>query len=92
VHDRSLSRVRTTGKSAEGRGHAWVCQNGAKRRWWLREHYTANEFDKSVSQYDVDPLTGVLSPKTPATVAAGRKPSRVAVTPDGKHAYVTNQR
>jgi DNA-binding beta-propeller fold protein YncE len=52
--------------------------------------YATNEVDRTVSQYDVNPLTGALAPKTPATVAAGERPFRVAVTPDGKHAYVTN--
>ena len=53
--------------------------------------YVTNQENDSVSQYDVNPLTGALSPKTPATVAAGREPHRVAVTPDGRHAYVTNK-
>jgi DNA-binding beta-propeller fold protein YncE len=44
----------------------------------------------TVSQYNVDPLTGALSPKVPATVATGLRPQGIAVTPDGKNAYVTN--
>jgi DNA-binding beta-propeller fold protein YncE len=44
----------------------------------------------NVSQYSIDPLTGALSPKTPPTVPAGLEPVQVAVTPDGKSAYVTN--
>jgi DNA-binding beta-propeller fold protein YncE len=44
----------------------------------------------TVSQYDVDPVTGELSPKSPATVGTGSSPSRVAVTSDGTSAYVTN--
>jgi DNA-binding beta-propeller fold protein YncE len=44
----------------------------------------------SVSQYNIDPVTGRLSPKTPATIAAGREPTAVAVNPDGKSVYVTN--
>ncbi len=50
---------------------------------------TGDEAD-SVSQYDINPLTGALSPKTPATVAAGGNPEGIAVTPDGRSAYVTN--
>ena len=42
----------------------------------------------TVSQYDIDPVSGGLSPKTPATVAGGDG-GRVAVTPDGRSAYVT---
>jgi DNA-binding beta-propeller fold protein YncE len=51
--------------------------------------YVTNFTDSTVSQYDVDPLSGALSPKTPATVAPDTAPRAVAVTPDGKSAYVT---
>ena len=44
----------------------------------------------AVAQFDIAPVTGALSPKTPATVAAGSAPDSVAVTPDGRSAYVTN--
>jgi DNA-binding beta-propeller fold protein YncE len=44
---------------------------------------------ESISQYDVGP-GGALSAKTPATVAAGKRPDRIAVSPDGKSVYVTN--
>jgi DNA-binding beta-propeller fold protein YncE len=44
----------------------------------------------TISQYNVDPVTGALSPKTPATVATGTGPLRIAVTPDGRSVYVTN--
>jgi DNA-binding beta-propeller fold protein YncE len=44
----------------------------------------------TVSQYDINPLTGALSAKTPATVATGVSPFGVAVNPDGKSVYVTN--
>jgi DNA-binding beta-propeller fold protein YncE len=43
----------------------------------------------SVSQYDVGP-GGKLSPKSPATVAAGIHPVAVAVSPDGRSVYVIN--
>jgi 6-phosphogluconolactonase len=49
-----------------------------------------NGSGNTLSQYNVDPLTGTLSPKTPATVATGLGPYGVAVTPDDKSAYVTN--
>ena len=45
--------------------------------------------DDSVSQYDVG-AGGALSPKSPATVAAGGLPYGVAVSPDGESVYVTN--
>jgi 6-phosphogluconolactonase len=41
-----------------------------------------------VSQYSINPATGKLTPKSPATVAAGSGPSAMAVAPDGKNAYV----
>src|SRR5437588_9700604 len=41
--------------------------------------YVTNLASGSVSQYDIDALTGALSPKTPATVAAGTKPFGIAV-------------
>jgi DNA-binding beta-propeller fold protein YncE len=47
--------------------------------------YVANNGD-DVTQYNVDPVTGALSPKGPATVVAGPSPVDVAVTPDGKNA------
>jgi DNA-binding beta-propeller fold protein YncE len=44
----------------------------------------------TVSQFDVDPVTGELTPKTPASVAAGSRPSGIAVTADGTSAYVVD--
>jgi DNA-binding beta-propeller fold protein YncE len=44
----------------------------------------------SVSQYNIDPVTGSLSPKTPATVDSGGSAFAIAVTPDGGSVYVTN--
>jgi DNA-binding beta-propeller fold protein YncE len=55
-----------------------------------RSAYVADAVGVGVGQYDIDPVTGVLSPKSPASVSAGEGPSDVAVTPDGKSAYVTN--
>ena len=52
--------------------------------------YVADEFENTAFQYDIDPVSGRLSPKAPATVATGRFPEGVRVTPDSKGAYVTN--
>ena len=41
-------------------------------------------------QFDANPTTGALTPKTPEAVAAGTNPLGVAVSPDGKSAYVIN--
>ena len=52
--------------------------------------YVVNIAGNTVSQYNIDPVSGRLSPKTPPAVAAGAGPRGIAVTPDGKSAYVTN--
>jgi uncharacterized repeat protein (TIGR01451 family) len=43
-----------------------------------------------VSQYSISPATGKLTPKSPATVQTGGGPIWIAVTPDGKSAYVAD--
>jgi YVTN family beta-propeller protein len=44
----------------------------------------------TVSQYTINPTTGTLSPKTPATIGTeGSAPDGIAVSPDGRSAYVT---
>src|SRR5206468_2811857 len=45
--------------------------------------------DDTISQYDVG-AGGVLTPKSPPTVAAGLFPEGIAVSPDGKSVYVAN--
>ncbi len=45
-------------------------------------------FPDRVFQYDADPQSGALSPKTPASVVAGRYPLHIVVTPDGRGVYV----
>lgn len=47
---------------------------------------------EAVSQYDINPTSGTLSPKTPATVPArqGSTASGLAVSPDGRNLYVVN--
>ena len=47
---------------------------------------------ETVSQYDVDPSTGALTPKTPAFVAAGpgSTASDATLSPDGRSLYVVN--
>ncbi len=42
----------------------------------------------AISQYDAGPA-GLLSPLSPPTVATGRSPGRVAVSPDARSVYVT---
>jgi 6-phosphogluconolactonase (cycloisomerase 2 family) len=41
-----------------------------------------------ISQYTINPTTGRLTPKSPATVATGRGPESIAIAPNGKSAYV----
>jgi DNA-binding beta-propeller fold protein YncE len=45
----------------------------------------------TVSQYSINVATGALSPKAPSTVATGTSPTSIALTPDGKSAYVINE-
>ena len=54
-----------------------------------RSVYVTSQVDRTVSQYNVNQMTGALSPKTPATIAPGpTPPTGIAVTPDGRNAYV----
>jgi 6-phosphogluconolactonase (cycloisomerase 2 family) len=52
--------------------------------------YVADVDASEVSQYTINPITGRLAPKSPATVAAGRGSVEVALTPNGKSAYVVD--
>jgi DNA-binding beta-propeller fold protein YncE len=45
-----------------------------------------------VSQFDIDPRTGALSPKTPASISRGSVPTDITVTPDGRNAYTVDLR
>lgn len=45
--------------------------------------------DGTISQYDIA-ADGTLTPKDPATVAAGDGPLWIAISPNGAHAYVVN--
>ncbi len=44
-----------------------------------------------VSAYVIDPQSGALTPVAGSPFAAGVSPTGVAITPDGKFAYVTNK-
>lgn len=54
--------------------------------------YSGSTGANTVSQYDIDPATGELSPKGSPTVAAGSNPDAIAVRPDGKNVYAANGR
>jgi sugar lactone lactonase YvrE len=45
----------------------------------------------TISQYSIDPTTGTLRPKSPATVPAGHQVEAIAITPDGRSAYVPGE-
>src|SRR5438067_3892421 len=51
--------------------------------------YVTNQGGNNVSQYDVG-AGGALTPKSPATVAAGTNPQGVVVSPNGASVYVAN--
>jgi YVTN family beta-propeller protein len=55
-----------------------------------RSAYVTNDNSGTVSQYNIDPVTGALSSKVLATVAAGVAPLGIAVTPSGESVYVTD--
>ncbi len=57
----------------------------------VRSAYVVNYLGAgTVSQYDLNLTTGELTAKSPVTVGAGTNPWDVALSPDGKSAYVTN--
>ena len=41
-----------------------------------------------VWQYTINPTTGKLTPKKPATVGTGKGTHNIVIAPDGKNAYV----
>ncbi len=55
-----------------------------------RSVYISSSNASTASQYDIDPTTGNLTAKDPATVGTGIDPYAVAISPDGKSAYVVN--
>jgi DNA-binding beta-propeller fold protein YncE len=56
---------------------------------YVANSYSGEGRNGTISQYNVGP-GGKLSPKSPATVAAGRGPKGLALTPNGKSMYVAN--
>lgn len=51
--------------------------------------YVVNDGDNNVSQFLID-ASGMLSPLSPATVAAGNLPQSLTIDPSQKYVYVTN--
>lgn len=47
--------------------------------------------DDGVSQYNVDPTTGMLTANSPAMAPAGNGPTEIAVDPTSRFAYVVNR-
>jgi 6-phosphogluconolactonase len=45
----------------------------------------------TVSQFTINPITGQLTPKSPPTVTAGRRPVEIAITPNGTSAYAVSE-
>jgi 6-phosphogluconolactonase len=44
----------------------------------------------TISMYTINPMTGVLTPTTPATVSTGFFPQGIAIDPSGKFVYTAN--
>jgi DNA-binding beta-propeller fold protein YncE len=59
------------------------------RSVYVANSYSGEGVDGTVSQYNVGP-GGKLSPKSPATVPAGKGPRGIATSSDGRSVYVTN--
>jgi 6-phosphogluconolactonase (cycloisomerase 2 family) len=53
--------------------------------------YVVNNVSNTVSQYEIDALTGALTPLVPATVATAGGPITMTVHPTGRFAYAINQ-
>jgi 6-phosphogluconolactonase (cycloisomerase 2 family) len=71
---------------SSGKENAWFVKVDPTGRF----AYVTNYFDGTVSQYDIDPTSGALSPMTPATVSTGGTDAEtIAFDPSGKYAYVT---
>jgi len=75
--------------SACGGGGGGGSSGAAPGTTTVHSAYVANYGSNNISQYTID-ATGALTPKTPATVAAGFNPTSVTVDPAGKYAYVAN--
>ena len=60
-----------------------------RRHAGRQDRLRRQRLQRHVSQYDVG-AGGRLSPKSPATVSAGGLPSEVAVSPDGRSVYVSD--
>jgi 6-phosphogluconolactonase len=73
-----------------GRGPRSIAVSSDGRSAYVTNESAQNGTATGVSQYSIDPLSGALSPKSPATVATGPGPVGVDVTPDGRSAYVTS--
>ncbi len=55
-----------------------------------RSAYVDNREDDTFSQYDIDPASGVLSPKTPPTISAPHYPYYFTVSADSRSLYATH--
>jgi 6-phosphogluconolactonase len=73
-----------------GRGPRGIAVTPNGKSAYVTNEAVTNGSTTGVSQYNIDPVSGALSPKIPATVGTGAGPEGVAVTPNGKSAYVTN--
>jgi len=58
---------------------------------YVVNNLSGGEYTNGVSQYTVNSTTGVLTPNTPAYVAAGNQPTEIAVDPASRFAYVVNR-
>jgi DNA-binding beta-propeller fold protein YncE len=82
-------RPKTPATVATGHYPAGVAVSPDGQSVYVANSYSGEGRNGTISQYNVGP-GGKLSPKSPATVAAGRGPRGLALTPNGKSMYVAN--
>lgn len=58
---------------------------------YVVNNLSGGAYTDGVWQYTRNPTTGVLTPNTPPTVAAGNAPTGIAVDPTSRFAYVVNR-
>jgi DNA-binding beta-propeller fold protein YncE len=85
--DQTLS-FNGSANSDSGPADEAVTPNG-KYLYEANDGIGGNGSGTTVNQYSIGP-SGTLTPLSPATVVTGRGPVQIAVSPDGKNAYVAN--
>jgi 6-phosphogluconolactonase (cycloisomerase 2 family) len=89
VVDSASGRLKFIGKVAAGINPVSVITDPSGK-YVYAANFSNNALPSTLSQYTVG-ADGVLTPMTPATVAAGAGPRSITVDPTGKYVYLLNQ-